>query len=158
MPRRGTPKKPLPLPDPVYQDQLVEMVVNRLLKRGKKLLAYRICYSAMELLEERSKQDPLLVVQQAIRNVTPVVEVKAKRRGGAIQQVPVPVTTARGTALAIRWILSACRGRSGRTTTSKLASELLDAYKNSGGAVRKRDEVNRMAEANRAYAPKRFTF
>jgi len=156
MARRRTPKKLQLSPDPVYQNQLIQLIVNHLMKKGKKPLAYRLCYESMNQLGEITQKDPVLVIEQAIRNVTPLVEVKAKRRGGATYQVPVPVSAQRGTALAIRWILNSCRSRSGRTMISKLTNEFLDASKNMGNAIRKKDEMNRMAEANKAFATNRF--
>ncbi len=156
MARRRPPKKIESGPDPVYGSKLVHMVVNRLMKQGKKPLAYRICYLSMELIEKETKRDPLLLLEEAIRNVTPVMQVKAKRRGGATYQVPVPVEVEQGTALAIRWILSACRSRSGKRMAFKLRDELLDASKKMGSAMRRREEVNRMAEANKAFAKNRF--
>ncbi len=156
MARRRTINKKILLPDPIYQNPLIEMITNRLMKKGKKLLAYQICYSSLKEVAEITEKDPVIVVEQAIRNVTPLVEVKAKRRGGATYQVPTPVPPERGTALAIRWIISSCRSRSGRTMTSKLTNEFLDASKNMGNAIRKKDEINRMAEANKAFATSRF--
>lgn len=156
MARRRAINRKILLPDPIYQNPLIEMITNHLMRKGKKLLAYRICYSSMKEVGEITQKDPVMVVEQAIRNVTPLVEVKAKRRGGATYQVPVPVSPERGTALAIRWIISSCRGRSGRTMTSKLTNEFLDASKNMGNAIRKKDEINRMAEANKAFATTRF--
>lgn len=156
MARRRPPKKIESWPDPVYGSKLVQMVVNRLMKQGKKPLAYRICYRSMELIERETKQDPRLLLEEAIRNVTPLMQVKAKRRGGSTYQVPVPVEMEQGTALAIRWILAACRNRSGKKMAFKLRDELLDASKKMGSAMRKREEVNRMAEANKAFAKNRF--
>jgi small subunit ribosomal protein S7 len=156
MPRRRTPKKMVLTPDPSYENLLIQMLVNQLMKKGKKPLAYRICYQALKQLGEITQEDPVFIVEQAVRNATPLVEVKAKRRGGATYQVPVPVPPNRGTALAIRWLLNSSRNRSGRTMTSKLTNELLDASKNLGNAIRKRDEMNRMAEANKAFASNRF--
>ena len=156
MARRRAIKKKVVLPDPVYQNHLIEMIANHLMRKGKKPLAYKICYSSMKEVGEITQKDPVSILEQAIRNVTPLVEVKAKRRGGATYQVPVPVNPERGTALAIRWIISSCRSRSGRTMISKLTNEFLDASKNMGNAIRKKDEVNRMAEANKAFATSRF--
>nr|YP_009106066.1 ribosomal protein S7 [Choricystis parasitica]AIT94885.1 ribosomal protein S7 [Choricystis parasitica] len=144
------------VPDPVYQSPVIQMIVNRLMKKGKKTVAYALCYGAMKNIEESTQQDPVQVIEQAIRNVTPNLELKSKRRGGATFQVPVPVSGRRGTALAIRWILTACRKRSGRTMASKLSNEFLDASKNMGAAVRKKEEMAKMAEANRVYSTGRF--
>jgi len=144
------------MPDPVYQSPVIQMVVNRLMKHGKKTVAYTLCYGAMKTIEETTDQDPVQVIEQAIRNVTPSVELKSKRRGGATFQVPVNISGQRATALAIRWILAACRKRSGRTMISKLSNELLDASKNTGAAIRKKEEMNKMAEANKVYSMGRF--
>jgi small subunit ribosomal protein S7 len=156
MPRRRTPKKRLVLPDPVYDSRLIEMIVNRLMKEGKKSLAYRLLYQSMKQLAEITQQDPVKLVEQAVRNATPLVEVKARRVGGSTYQVPIEVDPERGTALALRWILGSCRSRSGKTMVSKLTNEFLDASKNLGNAIRKRDEVHKMAEANKAFAKYRF--
>lgn len=156
MSRRRTAKKRLLTPDPVYDSRLVHMFVNRIMKSGKKSLAYKICYEAMTDILESTKQDPVLILEQAIRNATPVVELKARRVGGATYQVPIEVQPERGSALAIQWILNAARSRSGRDMVSKLKGEILDAAKNIGGAIRKRDEVHKMAEANKAFAKYRF--
>ena len=143
------------MPDPVYDSRLVELLVRQLMRQGKKSLAYRIMYSSMNELA-KTQQDPLIVIEQAIRNATPLLEVKARRIGGSTYQVPLEVAPERGTALAIRWILIACRSRSGKTMSNRLTSELLEASKNTGSAIRKRDEVHKMAEANRAFAKYRF--
>jgi small subunit ribosomal protein S7 len=156
MPRRRTPKKKSVPPDPIYQNRLLQMIVNSLMKKGKKSLAYRICYRSMTQLKVITQKDPIIVIEQAIRNVTPLVVVKARRMGGSTYQVPLKVDPNQGTALAIRWILSSCRGRSGRDMVSKLTNEFLDASKNMGNAIRKKDEVHRMAEANKAFAKYRF--
>lgn len=156
MSRRRIPKKRIVMPDPVYDSRLVELVVRQIMRKGKKSLAYRIMYDAMTQIAETTQQDPLVVIEQAIRNATPLVEVKARRVGGSTYQVPLEVLPERGTALAIRWLLIACRNRSGRTMASKLMNELLEASKNSGSAIRKRDEVHKMAEANKAFAKYRF--
>jgi small subunit ribosomal protein S7 len=156
MPRRRTPKKRILIPDPVYDSRLIEMIVNRLMKQGKKSLAYRLCYQSMKQVAEITQQDPVKVIEQAVRNATPLVEVKARRVGGSTYQVPVEVDPERGTALALRWILGSCRSRSGKTMVSKLTNEFLDASKNLGNAIRKRDEVHKMAEANKAFAKYRF--
>jgi small subunit ribosomal protein S7 len=156
MPRRRTPKKRILLPDPVYDSRLIEMIVNRLMKEGKKSLAYRLFYQSMKQVAEITQQDPVKVIEQAVRNATPLVEVKARRVGGSTYQVPVEVDPERGTALALRWILGSCRSRSGKTMVSKLTNEFLDASKNLGNAIRKRDEVHKMAEANKAFAKYRF--
>ena len=156
MSRRRTPKKRIVMPDPVYDSRLIELIVRQIMRKGKKSLAYKIMYECMTQIAETTQQDPLAVIEQAIRNATPLVEVKARRVGGSTYQVPLEILPERGTALAIRWILNACRNRAGRNMASKLTNELIDASKNSGNAIRKRDEVHKMAEANKAFAKYRF--
>lgn len=156
MSRRRNAIKRVVSPDPVYDSRLVHMVVNRLMKKGKKSIAYKIMYQTLEEIGESTQEDPIKILEQAIRNVTPVVEVKSRRIGGSTYQVPLEVHPERGTALAIRWILSASSVRPGRTMVNKFKNELMDAAKNVGNAIRKRDEVHKMAEANKAFAKYRF--
>jgi len=156
MSRRRTPKKRIVMPDPIYDSRLVELIVRQIMRKGKKSLAYTIMYESMNQIADSTQQDPLSIVEQAIRNATPLVEVKARRVGGSTYQVPLEVLPERGTALAIRWILNSCRNRVGRSMSNKLTNELLEASKNSGNAIRKRDEVHKMAEANKAFAKYRF--
>ncbi len=156
MPRRRPPKKRAVMPDPVYDSRLVEFIVRQLMRQGKKSLAYKIMYESMNQIAQTTQQDPLSVIEQAIRNATPLVEVKARRIGGSTYQVPLEVVPERGTSLAIRWVVSASRNRSGKTMATKLTNELLEASKNSGNAIRKKDEVHKMAEANKAFAKYRF--
>ena len=156
MSRRRTPKKRSVMPDPVYESRLIELIVRQIMRKGKKSLAYKIMYESMQQIADITQQDPLGIIEQAIRNATPLVEVKARRVGGSTYQVPLEVLPERGTALAIRWILSACRNRSGRSMATKVTNELIEASKNSGSAIRKRDEVHKMAEANKAFAKYRF--
>jgi small subunit ribosomal protein S7 len=144
------------MPDPVYDSRLIELIVRQIMRQGKKSLAYKIMYETMTQVAETTQQDPLVIIEQAIRNATPLVEVKARRVGGSTYQVPLEVLPERGTALAIRWILDACRAKSGRPMTVKLTNEIIEASKNSGSAIRKRDEVHKMAEANKAFAKYRF--
>jgi small subunit ribosomal protein S7 len=144
------------LPDIRYNSVMVGMFINRMMQRGKKSLARRIFYTAMDLIAERSKRDPLEVLEVALRNATPTVEVKAKRVGGSTYQVPVDVDKDRGESLAMRWILNAARSRGGRSMAEKLAAEVMDAFNNTGAAVKKKDETHRMAEANRAFAHYRW--
>lgn len=152
MPRRRIQKKRTVLPDPVYKSRLIELLVRQIMRKGKKALAYRICYQSLQQLGEATQQDPLSVVEKAISQVSPKVEVKGQRVGGSTYQVPVQVSKERGTALAIRWVLAACRAQTGKPMAKKLTYELLEASKNSGTAIRKRDEVLRMARANKAFA------
>ncbi|MBE9116444.1 30S ribosomal protein S7 [Lusitaniella coriacea LEGE 07157] len=156
MSRRAVIKKrPVP-PDPVYNSCLVSMTVRRIMHSGKKSLASRIVYDAMALVGERTGSDPLEVFEKAIRNLTPLVEVKARRVGGATYQVPMEVRSNRGTTLALRWLTHFARNRSGRTMAGKLANEIMDAANETGGAIRKREETHRMAEANKAFAHYRY--
>ena len=156
MPRRHTPKKRIVLPDPKHDNTLVELMVRQIMRKGKKSLAYRIMYYSIEQIAVLTQEDPVVLVEQAVRNATPLLEVKARRIGGSTYQVPLEVRPERGTALAIRWILAACQNRAGKSMATKLTSELLEASKKAGSAIRKRDEVHKMAEANRAFAKYRF--
>ena len=148
-------KRPIPS-DPVYNSRLVTMMVRRIMKSGKKSLASRIVYDAFKTIEQRTGSDPLETFEKAVRNVTPLVEVKARRVGGATYQVPMEVRSDRGTALALRWLIHFARQRSGRTMVNKLANELMDAANETGSAIRKREETHRMAEANKAFAHYRY--
>lgn len=132
------------------------MVINRLMRNGKKGTAERIVYRALGILEERVRQDPLEVFDQALNNITPEMEVRPRRVGGATYQVPVEIRHDRRASLGIRWLVTAAQGRKGRPAHLSLADELLDAYSNSGAAVRRREETHRMAEANRAFAHYRW--
>ena len=156
MSRRRVAKKRAISPDPVYNSRLVHMITNRLMKDGKKSLAFRLIYNSLQQIADVTGEDPIKVMEQAIRNATPLVEVKSRRIGGSTYQVPLEVNIERGTALAIRWILASCRNRSGRNMVANLTNELLDASKNMGNAIKKRDEVHKMAEANKAFAKYRI--
>lgn len=156
MSRRAVIKKrPVP-PDPVYNSRLISMMSRRIMRHGKKSLASRIIYDAMKMIEERTGGDPLETFEKAIRNVTPLVEVKARRVGGATYQVPMEVKSERGISLALRWLIQFSRSRAGRTMASKLANELMDAANETGNAIRKREETHRMADANKAFAHYRY--
>jgi small subunit ribosomal protein S7 len=156
MPRKGPAVKREILPDPVYNDRLVSRFINRLFTRGKKSVAEKIFYTAMENIAERSGREPLEVFQQAVKNVMPVVEVKPRRVGGATYQVPVEVRPERRTALALRWIITNARKRAGRTMIEKLTAELLDASNSTGASVKRREDTHRMADANKAFAHYRW--
>ncbi|EAW38336.1 MULTISPECIES: 30S ribosomal protein S7 [Lyngbya] len=153
--RRVVQKRPVP-PDSVYNSRLVSMMVRRIMRHGKKSLAYRVIYDAMKIIEERTGSEPLELFEKAVRNVTPLVEVKARRVGGATYQVPMEVRSERGTTLALRWLINYSRQRAGRTMAMKLANELMDAANETGSAVRKREETHRMADANKAFAHYRY--
>lgn len=156
MSRRRRAKKRIVSPDPTYDSRFIHMLVNRVMSHGKKSLAYKIVYQTMQSIAEKTQQDPIEVLEQAIKNAKPLVEVKARRIGGAAIQVPLEVDPERGTVLAMQWLLTAARNRSGRSSVSKLTNEVMDAANKTGGAIKRRDEVHRMAEANKAFAKFRF--
>ena len=156
MPRRREVPKRYVLPDPKYNSRLAAKFINNIMDRGKKSLAERLFYGALELIEKRSKQDPLEVFQKAMENVRPVVEVKSRRVGGATYQVPVEVRYDRRDALAMRWIINYANGRSEKTMMQRLAGELQDAAQSRGGSVKKREDTHRMADANKAFAHYRW--
>lgn len=152
MPRRNRPEKRVVPPDVRYNNVQVQSFINRVMKNGKKSLAARLVYDSFEIIEERSKRKGLEVFEEAIRNVSPAMEVRPRRVGGATYQVPMEVSPHRRFALATRWLLGSARARTGNSFSEKLAAELLDAANNTGSAVRKRDETHKMAEANRAFS------
>lgn len=156
MSRRGATKRRTVPPDPVYNSRLVSMTVRRIMYSGKKSLAAGIVYDALKTVGERTGNDPIETFEQAVRNLTPLVEVKARRVGGATYQVPMEVRSGRGTTLALRWLVQFSRSRGGRTMAGKLANEIMDAANETGGAIRKREETHRMAEANKAFAHYRY--
>ena len=139
-------------PDFKYNSIIITKFINQIMRRGKKSTAERVVYGALELIKEKSKKDPLDVFDQAIKNASPVVEVKARRVGGANYQIPVEVKGERRTALAMRWIIKAARDRKGKPMHEKLAQELNDAANQQGTAIKKKEDVHRMADANRAFA------
>lgn len=152
MSRRKTPPKRLVPPDKKFNNLHITMFVNRMMYGGKRSTALAIMYDALDIIEERAKRDPIEVFEQAIRNVTPAVEVKPMRVGGSTYQVPVEVPYARATSLAMRWLLENSRKRGGKDMSEKLSGELLDAANGQGASVKKKDDTHRMAEANRAFA------
>jgi len=152
MPRRGDIERRALLPDARYDSVLIQKFINKVMERGKKSVAERIVYDALELAAERTRKLPLEVFEQALRNASPTIEVKPKRVGGATYQVPVEVKSDRRYALAMRWLLTASRGRSGRPMHERLASELVDAFNNTGSTIKRKEDVHKMAEANRAFA------
>lgn len=152
MSRRSKPEQRELLPDVRYQSTNVQNFINRVLRNGKKSVATSLVYDAFAIIEDRTKRNPLEIFEQAFKNVAPVMEVKPRRVGGATYQVPMEVPPYRRFALASRWILQAARSRSGKSFSEKLAGELMDAANNAGSAMRKRDEVHKMAEANRAFS------
>lgn len=150
--RRKTPDKREVLPDSKFNNVHLTMFVNRMMYGGKKSTAFNIMYEALEMIAERTKQDPVEVFETALRNVQPAVEVKPRRVGGSTYQVPIEVKPSRAVALAMRWLIQNSRSRSGKSMASKLANELLDAFNGQGASVKRKEEVHRMAEANRAFA------
>ncbi len=156
MPRKGRAPKRERIADPKYNDVLVQRFVNSIMWDGKKSLARRIFYSALELVEKRTKEDGLKVFMKAMDNVKPELEVKARRVGGATYQVPVEVRADRKVSLGIRWMLRYARERADKTMVERLAGEIIDAYNNKGGAIKKREDTHKMAEANKAFAHYRW--
>ncbi|WP_045221935.1 30S ribosomal protein S7 [Desulfonatronum thioautotrophicum] len=152
MPRKGPIPKRVILPDPVYGSQLVTRFINRLMYGGKKSTAEGIFFQALDFLAEKTQEPALKSFEQAVDNVRPQVEVKSRRVGGATYQVPVEVASARQTSLAIRWLINYSRNRGEKGMVQRLGAELLDAYNNRGGAVKKREDTHKMADANKAFA------
>jgi small subunit ribosomal protein S7 len=156
MPRRIAPEKREVLPDPVYNSQLLSKFINVIMKDGKKSVAERILYDALDIVGERSGEDPLKVFKKAVEGVKPAVEVKSRRVGGSTYQVPMEVRPNRRLALSFRWILQSAMRRGEKTMKQRLAGELLDASENRGAAIKKREDTHRMAEANKAFAHYRW--
>jgi len=156
MPRRREVEKRDVLPDPKFNNKLVARFVNSLLKRGKKSVAESILYGAFDIMEKKLKEQPVELFEKAVNNVKPVIEVKSRRVGGSTYQVPTEVVPARRTALAIRWLITNAQERTEKTMREKLAGELIDAVNNRGGAIKKRESVHKMAEANKAFAHYKF--
>jgi len=156
MPRKGPAEKRDVLPDPIYNSKLVTRLINRIMNDGKKGKAQAILYSAFDIIRERTNQDPMEVFDQAMKNVMPVLEVRARRVGGANYQVPVEVRSDRRTSLGLRYIVNYARLRGEKTMVEKLAGEIIDAANNTGAAVKKREDMHKMAEANKAFAHYRW--
>jgi len=156
MPRRGTVKKRKLGPDPFYNSTIVSRFINTSMKKGKKGLAEKIVYGAMEQVKQKSKENPLKMFEKAVENVRPLLETKSRRVGGATYQVPIEVPLHRSTSLAVRWLIRYAKERGGKSMTEKLAAEIVDAVNNRGGAVKKREDTHKMAEANRAFAHYRW--
>ena len=157
--RKGKPRKRILIPDPKFQDQLVTRFVNNLMERGKKSLSFNIFYDAIEIVSEKVKDDsktPLDVWKQALENITPHVEVKSRRVGGATFQVPIEVRPDRKVSLSMKNMIKYARQRAGRSMSEKLAAEIVAAYNQEGGAYKKKEDMHRMAEANKAFAHFRF--
>lgn len=156
MPRRGPPQRRELPPDPVYDSVLVTQFVNKVLQRGKRSLAERIVYDAMDTIGERTGAEPATVLKRAVENVKPQLEVRSRRVGGATYQIPVDVRPRRQTTLAIRWIVGYSRDRRERTMAARLAGELLDASNNTGASIKRKEDLHKMAESNKAFAHYRW--
>jgi small subunit ribosomal protein S7 len=156
MSRRSQAKRVLLQPDPVYNSRLVSLLVARVLKSGKKTLAERIVYKSLDIILEKTKENPVILLEKAVKNVTPQVEVKSRRVGGSTYQVPIEIRSYRGTNISLKWIIEFAKNRPGYGMANKLANELLDAARENGGAIRKKDQVHKMAEANKAFAHFRY--
>ena len=153
--RREVPQREI-LPDSVYSSELVSKFINKLMSRGKKSLSERVFYRAMDVIGDRTGEDPVRIFKKALDNVKPVLETKSRRVGGSTYQVPVEVSPRRRTSLGIRWLVQFARMRHERTIVERLANEILDASNNRGGAVKKKEDIHRMAEANKAFAHYRW--
>ena len=156
MSRKGPAPRRIPRPDAVYGSRLVSRIINQIMRKGKKSTAERVVYGALAEVAERTKQDPLVSLEQALRQVMPTLEVRPRRVGGATYQVPIEVRPVRRLALGIRWIVQSARARTGRGMMEKLAAEVVDAAAGQGSSVKKREDTHRMAEANRAFAHYRW--
>jgi small subunit ribosomal protein S7 len=156
MSRRNRPEKRIVPPDPRHGSELVSHVVNKLMLRGKKATAEGIVYGAMDSLEARTKKPAVEVLEQAVRNATPMIEVRPRRVGGATYQVPMEIREDRRLALALRWLIQNARKRPGKSMIEKLSAELMDAYNNQGNTIKKKEDTHKMAEANRAFAHYRW--
>jgi small subunit ribosomal protein S7 len=156
MPRRKHIDRRVRLGDPKFGNTTLSELINKMMYRGKKSTAENVVYGALDIIQEKEKNDPVAIMEQALKNSTPLLEVKARRVGGATYQVPVEVEANRGRALAIRWLIKSTRTRSGKSTAEKFAAELMDAAKGQGATVKKREDTHKMAEANRAFAHYRW--
>jgi len=152
MSRRNISKKRFPEVDPIYNSYLVSLLVSRILKSGKKTLAEKIVHEAFEIIKIRTDKEPLEIFEKAVKNTSPLVEVKARRIGGSTYQVPIEVNGFRATNLSLRWLIKYSKERNGRTMAMKLANEIIDASNDSGNTIKKKEEIHRMAEANKAFA------
>ncbi len=156
MSRRNKAKRRQIYPDPIYGSKLISMLSVRILKKGKKGLAQKIVYESLDIIKQKTTTEPLEILEQAVRNTTPLVEVKARRIGGSTYQVPMEVRAYRGTNLALRWITKFSTQRAGKSMPIKLANEIIDASNENGNAIRKKEETHKMAEANKAFAHYRY--
>jgi small subunit ribosomal protein S7 len=156
MPRRGAPTKRETGADPIYQNLLVTQLINKIMRSGKKTLAERIVYDALDKISERTSNDPVITLKKAVENARPLLEVRSRRVGGATYQVPVEVRPTRGTTLALRWLVNFSRQRREHTMSERLVGEIMDASQGQGASVKRREDIHKMAEANRAFAHYRW--
>jgi small subunit ribosomal protein S7 len=156
MPRRGAPPKRGIGPDPIYQNILVTQLINKIMLSGKKSLAERVVYGALDVISERTSNDPVITLKKAVENARPLLEVRSRRVGGATYQVPVEVRPTRGTTLALRWLVNFSRQRKEHTMAERLVGEIMDASQGQGASVKRREDIHKMAEANRAFAHYRW--
>jgi len=154
--RRNRAERRKVIPDPRYNSEIVAKFINNVMERGKKSLAARVVYDAFNTIEERTERPAIEVFEEALKNATPMVEVKPRRVGGATYQIPVEISSSRRTALAMRWLIESSRKRSGRSMAIRLANELLDAARNEGSTIKRREDTHRMADANQAFAHFRY--
>ena len=152
MSRRSRAQRKLADPDPIYSSRLVTLLVSRVLQAGKKSLAQKIVYGALEIISTKTEESPVLLLEKAVKNVTPRVEVKARRVGGSTYQVPIEIRAYRGTNISLKWITEFARARSGKSMAMKLANEILDAAKETGNSIRRKEQTHKMADANKAFA------
>ena len=152
MSRRSKPERRVPAPDPIYNNVDVSKFINRIMRRGKKSLAERIFYATLERIKERTNENPIETFEKALKNATPLLEVKARRIGGSTYQVPIEVKADRGFALASSWLIESAKKRGGKSFIDKLTNELMDASNGQGAACKKREDTHKMAEANKAFA------
>ena len=152
MSRRSRAQRKLADPDPIYSSRLVTLLISRVLQAGKKSLAQKIVYGALEIISTKTEENPVLLLEKAVKNVTPKVEVKARRVGGSTYQVPIEIRAYRGTNISLKWITEFARTRSGKSMAVKLSNEIIDAAKETGNSIRKKEQVHKMADANKAFA------
>jgi small subunit ribosomal protein S7 len=156
MSRRNRAKRTLAQPDPLYNSRLVTLLISRILVSGKKSLAQKIVYNALEIISTKIEENPIFILETAVKNVTPQVEVKARRVGGSTYQVPIEIRAYRGTNVALKWITEFARARSGKSMAIKLANEIIDASKETGNSMRRKEQTHKMADANKAFAHFRY--
>jgi small subunit ribosomal protein S7 len=156
MSRRSKAQRILAEPDPIYNSRLVTVLISRILQSGKKSLAQRIVYSALELISAKTEENPVLVLEKAVKNVTPQVEVKARRVGGSTYQIPIEIRAYRGTNVSLKWITEFARARAGKSMSLKLSNEIMDAAKETGNSIRRKEQTHKMADANKAFAHFRY--